>query len=420
MAQERFATSAQTRPAVANFASDDGAFAYAAAQLETLFEAMRYALEKQIKVWPADDRALNTHEALRHLLRNVSLGHAAYMEGDYENPTLTKLNATTRVQFQLPSPDCVYHTAILHGAHRYRLRGYRGTAAVLQTTVFNGHACDFADGWRMVSNANSVDTPAYAPGATVDIVLSREKPADLGDAHWLALPEGRCELHLRQYYGDWENEEPADLILTHEGQVFPAALLTQETSETRFKRLVDFLRVHTDFYRAGVQLHLDADPHEFDEVKMPGAFEGTRYFYGHFRCHRDQAVIVEIDKPHCPYWNVALFQLQWEPEDFWARLSSYNLTQVRAEPDGRVRWVASWTDPGVPNWLDCSGRILHLIAFRFFRAEQTPAKPRLKTVPLASLHEHVPADTPKVTAGARYDLLTRRLVSVYRRRCGDF
>ncbi|TAL03402.1 MAG: DUF1214 domain-containing protein [Rhodospirillaceae bacterium] len=421
MAQDNFVAAATCEEsAVADFSSDAGALAYANSQLDTLIESMRYALEKQVTGWPAEDRELNTHEALRHLLRNISFGHAAYVEADYENPTLTKMSGTNRVQFQLQSPDCNYHTAVLHGNYRYRLRGYRGTSAVFQTTVYNGHACDFVDGWKMISNANNFDTPAYAPGATVDIVLSHQKPGDLGNAHWLELPEGRCELHLRQYYADWETEKPADLILTHEGQTFPSALLTKEIAEVRFKRLVDLLRVHTDFYRAGVKGHLDADPHDIDEMKVPGAFEGTSYFNGHFRCRPDQAVIIEIDKPYCQYWNVAINQLQWEPGDYWARLVSYNMAQVHPEPDGRVRWVASWTDPGVPNWFDCSGRLLHLIAFRFFKSSQSPSKPRLETVPFAQLSEHVPADTPRVTPQARQDLMTRRLVSVYRRRFNDF
>jgi hypothetical protein len=96
------------------------------------------------------------------------------------------------------------------------------------------------------------------------------------------------------------------------------------------------------------------------------------------------------------------------------------MTQVHSEPDGRVRWVASWTDPGLPNWLDCSGRNLHLLVFRFFRTEASPTRPRLRPVPLASLGQHFHADTPRVSPEARRALLMRRLESVYRRRTGDF
>ncbi|TGD75848.1 hypothetical protein E4634_02980 [Mangrovimicrobium sediminis] len=420
MAQTNFASRSQSADSAADFSSDAGALAYANRQLDELVAAMRYKLEKHITGWPGDDRELDTHEALRHLLRDISFGHAAYMEADYANPNLTKMSGTSRVQFQLPSPDCVYHSAVLHGDYRYRLRGNRGSACVFQLTVYSGHACDLV-GWKTQSMINNFDAPEQlAPEREVEIVLSRERPADLGNALWLELPEGPCELHSRQYYADWQSEKPADLVLTVDDQPFPAQLLDRPTAETRFHRLVDLLRVHTDFYRAGVQAHLDADPVEIAELKIPGAFEGTNYFPGHFRCQPDQAVIIETDDPDSLYWNTALFQMQYEPGDWWARMSSLNGQQVHTDADGKIRIVCSWQDPGVPNWLDASGRVLHLIAYRFFRAARTPAQPRLTTVPLAEVRAHLPANTPTVTPAERRALLERRLVSVYRRRCGDF
>lgn len=420
MDQENFAARVQRDSGAADFSTDDAALAYANAQLDKLLEAMRYKLERHIVGWPDDDRELNVQEALRHLLRDISFGHAAYMEADYANPNLTKMSGTSRIQFQLPSPDCVYHSAILHGDYVYRLRGNRGSAHIFQLTVYRGHACDLV-GWKTHALLNNFDCPdQLAPGGEIEIVLAKERPTDLGDALWLELPDGPCELHSRQYYGDWETEQPADLVLTVEEQPFPARLLDRETAETRFNRLVDLLRVHTDFYRAGVQAHLDAGPTEVEELVIPGAFEGTNYFPGHFRCREDQAVIIETEDPGSLYWNTALFQLQYEPGDWWARLSSLNSQQVHTDGDGRVRIVCSWLDPGVANWLDASGRTLHLFAYRFFRASRTPARPKLKTVPLAELREHLPADTPQVTPVERRALLERRLLSVYRRHCGDF
>lgn len=422
MAQDNFVDAADRRErAEADFSTDEGALAYAYGELDRLVEAMRYSLKKQIVGWPGDDRELNTYEALRHLLRNMSFGHAAHVEGDYGNPTLTKMGGTNRIQFQLQSTDCNYHSAILHGAYRYRLRGYRGTCAVFQMSTFNGHSCDFADGWKMIGNANHLDTPQLAPGRQIDVVLSHGKPGDLGpDQVWLELPEGRCELHLRQYYADWLTEQPADLMLTCEGQAFPPPLLDRDSSETRFKRLVDLLRVHADFCEAGVKSHLASPADRIARFVVPGAFAGTDYFSGWFRCAPDEAVIIEIGKPDCEYWNVELAQLQWEPGDYWARLVSYNLAQVHYEADGSVRFVASWKDPGLPNWFDCSGRNLHLIGFRFFETRSEHAEPRVRTVPLAELDRHVAPDMPRIGKAERQAQMEQRLVSVYRRRFSDF
>ena len=421
MAQDRFKTRQQDGAKMAaDFSTDEGALAYANAQIDTLVTAMRYSLEKQIVGWPGDDRELNTYEALRHLLRNMSFGHAAHVEADYGNPTLTKMGGTNRIQFQLQSTDCNYHSAALHGAHLYRLKGYRGTAAVFQLSTFNGHSCDFADGWKMIGNANNVDTPQLSPGRQIDVVLSHEKPADLGDSLWLELPAGRCELHIRQYYADWFGEEPAELILTCEDQTFPPPLLDRDSSETRFKRLADLLKVHADFHQAGVNSHLASDTDKVGRFVVPGAFAGTDYFSGFFRVHPGEAAIIEIDKPDCQYWNVELAQLQWEPGDYWARLVNYNLAQVHYEGDGSVRFIASREDPGLPNWFDCSGRTLHLIGFRFFETRADQAEPRIKTVPMAELARHISADMPRITPEQRHEQMVERLESVYRRRFNDF
>src|SRR6185437_14962648 len=134
----------------------------------------------------------------------------------------------------------------------------------------------------------------------------------------------------------------------------------------------------------------------------------------------DEAVILEAEDPDARYWNAALFQMQFENLDWWSRASSYNDAQAHADADGKVRFVASWQDPGVPNWLDVSGRVLSLIAFRFWRPGREPTAPRLKTVPLAQARAHLPADTPSVSPKERHALLERRLVSAYRRRMADF
>jgi hypothetical protein len=421
MSQENFsARVTQSGGQPGDFSTDSGALAWAEGQLDKLVAAMRYKLQRHIVGCPGDDRELDTYEAFRHLLRDLNFGHSAYVEADYANPAFAKMGATSRINFQLPSPDCMYHSVILHGDYTYRITGKRGTAAVFQLAVYAGHACDLV-GWKTHSVANNFDQPDHlGPGVEVDIVLSRTRPADIGGALWMELPDWPSELHSRQYYADWLIEEPADLMIRMQSQTFPAAMLDARTAPERFDRLVNLLRVHTDFYRAGVESHLRHGPSEIPELVFPGAFEGTTYFPGHFRCRPEEAVIIEIGDTGSDYWNTALFQMQFENLDWWSRSSSFNSAQAHADADGKVRFVASWRDPGVPNWLDCSGRVLSLIAFRFFRAPSKPANPTLKTVPLAEVRDHLPVDTPMVTPEERHRLLSDRLVSVYRRRMADF
>ena len=59
--------------------------------------------------------------------------------------------------------------------------------------------------------------------------------------------------------------------------------------------LTDLLRVHADFCVAGVKAHLASPDDRIAKFVVPGAFAGTDYFSGQFRCREDEAVLIEID-----------------------------------------------------------------------------------------------------------------------------
>ena len=90
------------------------------------------------------------------------------------------------------------------------------------------------------------------------------------------------------------------------------------------------------------------------------------------------------------------------------------------EADGSVRFIAAWQDPGLPNWFDCSGRVLHLIGFRFFESRKAQAEPRVKRVKLVDLAQHISPDMPRISKAERQAQMEARLISVYRRRFNDF
>ena len=60
------------------------------------------------------------------------------------------------------------------------------------------------------------------------------------------------------------------------------------------------------------------------------------------------------------------------------------------------------------------------IGFRFFEARSEHAEPRVRTVPLSELAQHVSPDMPKISRAERQAQVEQRLGSVYRRRFNDF
>ncbi|HKY92823.1 MAG TPA: DUF1214 domain-containing protein [Nevskiaceae bacterium] len=381
-----------------------------------LVEGFTTALKDAARVhgrgWPEDDGDLNAAEAVRQAMRLAAVGMVCFLESDPDHPELVKQQTLTR-QTQLPSADAVYHFARLHGRNAYRIRGKRGSAHVFQISVWSGSCSNLRD-YRCVARQDGDICAALAPGAEVDLVLSaREQPG-----HWLPLPDGECEIYIRQYYADWDREEPARLTIERVGAKLPPPPPTRAQIAERMAMVGDWLRTQTTYFEKSIRFHLSADPGVLPVLPIPEAFQDNVYLNGHYRCRPEQAVILEVAPPAAVYWGFQLANLQWESMDPHVRQSSLNLRQARLDADGLLRIVISQRDPGVPNWLDTSGRTLGLLSGRYYKAERVPI-PTLKTVPFASLGDHLPDGTPRIAPVERQARLHARRASAFRRLCGD-
>ncbi|HLG88134.1 MAG TPA: hypothetical protein VKZ79_13165 [Alphaproteobacteria bacterium] len=98
---------------------------------------------------------------------------------------------------------------------------------------------------------------------------------------------------------------------------------------------------------------------------------GTRYYSGYFDLGDDQALIVEIPRVECAYWQIQVTNHWLEP------LPASHLNHVTAKPDadGIVRVTIAKRNPGRANWLDTGGRSKGAIFHRTIDADRaaTPA-----------------------------------------------
>ncbi len=357
-------------------------------------------------------------EAERYVARFLSAGLVScVLHNDPEHPVFGRMMDYT-MPWGLDHPDCLYLYAPLAGDGTYRIRGTRGSANHFDVQVNAGH---FALGSVAATETiASADARALALGEDDPLDLQiggREGETDA--RNWLPSREDAGFVLVRQYFGDWSSEHPADLTIEREGATWPIPPATPE----RVRRQLDLLE--TWLVKGAEQwvrmsagfLSLPENSvitHAADRAAQNAGAADQSYCMGNFACGPDEAVIVSFTPPSCAHWVFAMGNRFWEQIEFASRQSSLNHAQAHVDEDGVFRGVIAHRDPGLPNWLDPAGDTLGTVAMRFLGADHAP-QPTFERVPFATLHERLPASTPRVSAEARAEVLRRRYRSVIAR-----
>lgn len=381
----------------------------------------------------ADDPRIAA-EGTRYLLRFLAAGIDVCVEHDDTLvPALTH-SIEDRRSWGLDNPDCLYTYTRLSGDGIYRVHGRRGGAAHLELQVNTGHQGDgnFA-GWGAVAAVAGDDLVLGDDGA-FEVVFGGEPAAvaallgGRAPAVHLPLSPDASFLLVRQYFGDWADEEPAELAIDRLDGPLPAPPLDPAVFADRLDLLGQWLdtglRCWADLSR-GIRAGLGPDGATGDVAPfLPPAsasgLKGQAYGFGGFRCRPDEAVIVELDPPACRLWSVSLCDRWWQSIDFADRQSSLNGHQARLDPDGGFVGVIAHDDPGVANWLDPGGETEGTLAVRYlFAPDEEPPSPlpvlRARTVPVDALADALPSATAQVSPAERRAALEARRLGVARR-----
>jgi ribosomal protein S16 len=354
-------------------------------------------------------------EGVRYLARYLAAGLRVCVESDDPDYPAFARMIDGWMSWGLDNPDCNYSWARVRGDACYRIAGWRGSARHLELQVNTGHLGDGNvpalgggdDAWRTVSFLGARELETDAAGR-FEVWLSAEpRPGN-----WLRLDHEARYVLVRQYFDDWETEEPARFAIERVGAPYPEPRLDPERLAARFETLHTWLDAGARCWDRVSRLLLSLPPNGLlmfdvsDDVDRPG-LHGQAYGMGPFACAPDEAVIVELRPPRCLMWSVALANFWWESMEFARRQSSLNSHWARLDSDGVFRGVIAHRDPGVPNWLDPEGSARGTLAVRFLFGDQAP-KPELRVVKLARLRDALPADTPRVSPEERSAVLARR------------
>lgn len=124
---------------------------------------------------------------------------------------------------------------------------------------------------------------------------------------------------------------------------------------------------------------------------------------GSFNLEPDEALIVQVPNIDAEYTGADLSNVWQLDLPYVTVQSSINNTHVFQADDGYTYYVVSAQDPGVANWLGTSGVSHGSVNLRFQGLTgSVPTTPLpAQVVPVADVHQYLPADTPTVSTTQR-------------------
>lgn len=356
---------------------------------------------------------LDRAEGFRYL---AGLANAAIRFSiDHADPVVPRFfrSPDSRTQWGGENADNQYLLAGVRGDGAYRMSGTRGTAFEFLIEVKEGFMQLGDD--RIFTTVAASDL-AFEKDGRFEIVFSATRPS-VYSGNWIPLHPDTKLIVIRQYFLDWESEIPATFYLERIGcEGATPTPLTPASMASILDDAGEWVEMSMQVWNQWVErIRGDHVPGAIvPAVHYVGGAETIRYGNDYYRLAPGDAMIIETDVPDARYWAFQLCGLWFEGRDYANRHTSINNRQAVLDSDGRFRCVLAHEDPGVPNWLDAAGHPEGLLQYRWIWTRTNP-RPTCRTVPLADLRTHLPADTPWVSATERERGIAMRRRHIARR-----
>lgn len=360
-------------------------------------------------------RDIDRAKGLRLLARNISLALQFNLENiDPDFPELLHYFDPLRKQGG-DNTDALYVGAPINGQHTYRIAGHRGSARYFAVTVLE----DGETPWGGAVVGSLIDDEiAVDDQGCFELLIGRdEPPAGFKGSH-IKTTAGAWRVTFRQFFADWENEDPMNASIECLSEVEHDPMLSPEVIQKGLSDSASWVKDST-FYWANMLDHWKARPNDFVSYRQLDnnaidATPGGEPLICFWQVPKDEALIVRVTPPNASYWAVEFGNYWWESMDYRYRLCSTNCHHAELEEDGELIFVVSHQDTGVANWLDPSGHEEGYIALRWLNADSYP-KPECLQLKLDQLDAHLPTNIARLSAEQRKAQLAARRRGVLKR-----
>jgi hypothetical protein len=357
-------------------------------------------------------------EAYRGLLYTIvgSIKAAGLVEHDFPR-FMRAVDWTSKAG--LDNPDNNYYFAMLRDDAEYRIRATRGTTRNLIFQLVVGQPGVRGAGSSTNVSVVDADDLEIAPDGSFELIVSREDPGP--DSNWLRSGEGAEALLVRFTHSDWANEREGTLTIERigaEGEQRPLLTPASMAASLREVAVHMYDRTATWMDFADKAWMLRARNSITAARPSRGGLVGQYSAFGNWELSDDEALVLRTFPSTASYQGIELGNRWFVSLDYETRTSSMTLNQAHRASDGSYYFVISARDPGVANWLDTESHQQGLIMLRWqgLQGELDAAQqPTMQLVPFDKLFDHLPPDTPRVTAGQRAEQIRARRMAVQQR-----
>ena len=385
-----------------------------APEILTYLAPLEGAVANLADTWHPENPAYRA-DVYRQTMTSLSYAYFMYFHATPEHPDWAPLwNPVYTLQ---PNPDDIYVQSPIRGDLTYRVSGNRGTAKILSFTTQAALSGTY-DEQPLPNGHNEVDCSdlGLELGQDFEVVFSAARPAGYS-GKWAPIHPEAGGMFVRYRMYDWANETDPQLAIECLDPVPPKPRLTPEEIVHRIEEMARFpARKTKQYYQMQNGVKQRVGFNVFEPVRYPGALVKQTYWPACFQLEADEALIIETVIPaRAPYWNIQLNDPYFNALEYVYRLSSTNGAMATLSGDGKYRGVIALSDPGVPNWLDPAGYTEGGIYGCWYDCDSEPV-PTITRVKLGDLRQHLPADTPFITADERAEELRQRVRACQRRR----
>ena len=236
--------------------------------------------------------------------------------------------------------------------------------------------------------------------------------------NWIRTTPGAWRVTVRQFFADWENEQPmiARIDCLEERAHDPS--VSPEQVGRGLRDAAAWVREST-WYWADMLDRWQCQPNRFLSYRQLDdnaidATPGGEPLICYWRVPPDEVLVVRVTPPPADYWSVEFGNYWWETMDYRYRLCSTNCHHAVLEDSGELILVVAHEDPGVPNWLDPSGHTEGYITVRWIGAPEYPA-PHCEQMSRSSLADYLPDKVKTIDREGRKRQLIARRNGVIRR-----